>query len=139
MRDAADKNEEESELSDNEWKDLCQAILIKLFGTAYEVTSLASRWFRTDSCGPREANERIESYHARFKSGLDQVQWIRECFRKPIGSAWMTKKLQKFIDNLNSPWAQMLAVDMPETHSLQEILFEIQKMTRTTSLDDSVF
>jgi hypothetical protein len=59
MRDAADKKEEESELSDNKWKDLCQAILIKLFGTAYEVTSLASRWFRTDSCGPREASREI--------------------------------------------------------------------------------
>jgi hypothetical protein len=72
-------------------------------------------------------------------SGLEQVQWIRECFRKPISSAWMTKKLQKFIDNINSPWAQMIAVNMPEMHLLQVILFELQRMTHTTSLDDSVF
>ena len=117
----------------DDWYTLCQEILIKLIGSAAEVTNAASRWF--EDCKPRAPHEPLEFYHARFKDTLEELMWIRECFDKAIDGQWMIKKLEKFINNLNSEWATLMVLNMPETHTLQQIFTQLQKMARSASLD----
>ena len=47
----------------------------------------------------------------------------------------MIKRLEHFIDNLNSGWAKLMVLNMPETHTLQQIFTQLQKMACSASLD----
>lgn len=120
-------------MMNEEWYSLCKEILIKLIESASDVTNAASRWL--DDCEPRAHREQLEAYHARFKNTLEEVMWVRESFGKVIDGEWMTKKKEKFINNLNSQWARVMVLNMPETHTLQQIFSQLQRLARAQSLD----
>ena len=130
-----DAAEEGYTLSSEDWKGLCRTICMTLLGSFEEVKKHARLWLAEIEA--RARNERLESYYGRYGDALKPTMWLRRCFDKPTDGTWMTKMRNNFIEKLNCTWAQVLVMDMAETHSLNEIFHKLQKMNRTKKLDDN--
>lgn len=121
-------------MSRKEWKELCRAICTTLLGSDREVTNQSRQWLA--DCESRGLREGLESYYGRFRAMLHPTMWLRECFDKPTTGKWMIGTAELFIEKFNSPMAQVIVIDMPKTHSLHDIFFKLQKLTRIITRDD---
>jgi hypothetical protein len=95
-------------------------------------------WSQTGGCKQREYKESLEKYNARFKLTLTQGAWVRTILGKSTEGAWIIKMRELFIENLNCPLIKVLVIDMPETHSLQDIFAKLQRLGRNLDLDADV-